>query len=145
MQDVQLYWLADQLHSAAIHLLRQSRRGDPDSGLSPARLSVLSVLVYGGPASLGDLARAEQVKPPTMSRLVDGLEGAGLVTRERAGGDRRMVRVAVTGEGRALLEAARQRRIGLLTAKLAGLKQNDAEILVGAAKLLTSLFGPGSK
>jgi hypothetical protein len=53
--------VADQLHSAAIHLLRRVRRADVESGISPARLSVLSVLVFGGPQTLGTLARAEQV------------------------------------------------------------------------------------
>ena len=70
--------LADRLHSAAIHLLRLVRVQDTASGLGPARLSALSVIVFGGPVSLNDLARAEQVRPPTMSRIVDALETAGI-------------------------------------------------------------------
>jgi DNA-binding MarR family transcriptional regulator len=73
--------LADQLHSASIHLLRGVRRVDARSGLPPAQLSALSVVVFGGPLSLGALAAAEQVRPPTMTRIVDALEAAGLVTR----------------------------------------------------------------
>src|SRR5919199_1393233 len=74
--------VADRLHSAAVHLLRLLRREDARSGLSAPRLSALSVLVFGGARTLGELAAAEQVRPPTMTRLVRALEAAGLVTRE---------------------------------------------------------------
>src|SRR4029078_8011313 len=73
--------LADALHSAAIHLLRTLRREDDASGLSAPRLSALSVVVFGGRPPLREPARAEQVKPPTMTRIVTGLERAGLVER----------------------------------------------------------------
>ena len=73
--------LADRLHSAAIHLLRLVRVQDAATGVAPARLSALSVIVFGGPVSLNDLARAEQVRPPTMSRIVDALEAEGLARR----------------------------------------------------------------
>ena len=66
--------LADRLHSTAIHLLRLVRVQDAATGIAPARLSALSVLVFGGPMSLNQLAQAEQVRPPTMSRIVDALE-----------------------------------------------------------------------
>ena len=66
--------IADRLHSAAIHLLRRVRKQDAATGEGPARLSALSVLVFGGgPMTLGQLAQAEQVRPPTMSRIVSGL------------------------------------------------------------------------
>src|SRR3989442_6953401 len=80
---------ADRLHSAAIHLLRRLRVRDRESGMGPAQLSALSVLVLGGgPRSLGELAEAEQVRPPTMIRIVAGLLRAGLVRRgkEEEGG-----------------------------------------------------------
>jgi DNA-binding transcriptional ArsR family regulator len=70
---------ADRLHSAAIHLLRGLRKRDRESGIGPAQLSALSVLAFGGPRSLAELADAEQVRPPTMSRIVAALERAGLV------------------------------------------------------------------
>jgi hypothetical protein len=59
---------ADRLHSAAIHLLRAVRRTDAELGIGPAKLSALPVLVFGGPCSIGALARAETVRLPTMSR-----------------------------------------------------------------------------
>src|SRR3954467_2258933 len=74
--------LADRLHSAAIHLLRRLRRADTASGLPAPRLSALSVLVFGGPLTVSELAAAEQVRPPTMTRIIGALEAAGLAERE---------------------------------------------------------------
>src|ERR671924_776068 len=90
---------ADRFHSAAIHALRHVRREDPASGLSAARLSALSVLVFGGPRTLGELAAAERVRPPTMTNTVRGLEEAGLVRREADPHDGRVVRVEATAKG----------------------------------------------
>src|ERR671923_550671 len=89
---------ADKLHSAAIHLLRRLRVRDRESGIGPAQLSALSVLVFGGPRSLGELADAEQVRPPTMSRIVSGLQKAGLVCRLETQ-DGRRVRLVATAKG----------------------------------------------
>src|SRR6478752_9901737 len=88
--------LADRLHSTAIHLLRLVRVQDAAAGIGPAQLSALSVIVFGGPVSLNDLARAEQVRPPTMSRIVDGLEAAGLAKRSANPEDRRAVTIEAT-------------------------------------------------
>ncbi len=88
--------VADRLHSAAIHLLRRLRREDDASGLSAPRLSALSVVVFGGPVTIGALAAAEQVRVPTMSRLVAALEADGLVRRKPDVDDGRVVRVAAT-------------------------------------------------
>src|SRR3954469_25786992 len=98
--DEGLVRLADQLHSAAIHLLRGVRRVDAQSGLPPAQLSALSVVVFGGPLSLGALAAAEQVRPPTMTRIVDALEAAALATRRQDPADARAVLIAATRTGR---------------------------------------------
>ena len=74
-----VFSVADRLHSTAIHLLRRVRKQDVASGEGPARLSALSVLVFGGAKTLGELAAAEQVKPPTMSRIIAGLARSKLV------------------------------------------------------------------
>src|SRR5262245_39466706 len=118
--------LADRLHSAAIHLLRLVRAQDTASGLGPARLSALSVIVFGGPVSLNDLARAEQVRPPTMSRIVDALEAAGLARRRTNERDRRAVLIEATSRGAAMLKQGRKRRVRFLAAHLARL--NAAEL-----------------
>src|SRR5262245_56034348 len=103
--------IAQQLHSVAIHLLRRLRRTDDHMGLSGPRASALSVLVFAGPVSLAQLAKAEQVKPPTMARLVDALEAAGLARREADRKDLRAVRIRATAKGRKLLLEGRARRL----------------------------------
>src|SRR5205085_2504422 len=102
--------VADRLHSAAIHLLRYARKQDVLSRIGPARLSALSVLVFGGPMTLGQLAIAEQVKPPTMSRIVAGLKRSGLARIDRDSRDARQIHVSATTKGERVLQEARQRR-----------------------------------
>ncbi len=111
--------LADRLHSTAIHLLRLVRGQDSAAGIGPAQLSAMSVIVFGGPVSLNDLARAEQVKPPTMSRIVDALETAGLARRRINPQDRRAVLIEATEKGVALLHEGRRRRVKFLARYLA--------------------------
>jgi DNA-binding MarR family transcriptional regulator len=131
--------LADRLHSGAIRLLRRLRRSDSDAGLSGPQASALSVLVFGGPMSLKALAAAEQVKPPTMSRLVGDMESAGLATRVRSPDDARAVVITATAHGRALLLEARERRLRDLTAALERLSPADRRVLAEAADLLRTL------
>lgn len=126
---------ADRLHSAAIHLLRRVRVADEQSGLSPARLSALSVVVFGGPLTLGTLARAEQVTPPTMTPIVAALERDGLV-RKRGGSDRRTVEITATAKGRRLMQRARRRRLDVLEALLHPLGDEDVDTLARAAELI---------
>src|ERR1700758_332694 len=116
--------MADRLHSASIHLLRRLRVRDRESGIGPAQLSALSVLVFGGPRSLGELADAEQVRPPTMSRIVTGLERAGLVKRH-ATEDGRRVRLEATAKGTKILWEGRRRRVESLAQGLSSLREED--------------------
>lgn len=131
--------LAERLHSAAIHLLRRLRRQDMASGLTAPRLSALSVIVYGGPLTLGALAAAEQVRPPTMTRIVAALEEAGLVAREPGPADRRVTLVRATGAGERLLHEGRLRRTAQLTRRLEALPPQDLATLRRAAALLEGL------
>jgi DNA-binding MarR family transcriptional regulator len=110
--------LADHLHSVAIHLLRLVRGQDSASGVGPAQLSALSVLVFGGTLSLNQLARAEQVRPPTMSRIVDGLEAQGLARRRPNQQDRRALLIEATKKGANILKLGRKRRVKLLATHL---------------------------
>jgi DNA-binding MarR family transcriptional regulator len=128
--------VADKLNSAMIHLLRRAAREDPAAGIGPAQLSALSVLVFGGATTLGRLADAEQVRPPTMTRIVAALEEAGLVRKETGRDDRRSVRVSATPAGRRLMQAARRRRIQALSGRLEGLSQRDLATLARAAALM---------
>ena len=132
-------YVADRLHSAAIHLLRALRRVDEETGLSAPRLSALSVVVFAGPLTLGDLASAEGVRPPTMTRLVTALEDAGLVTRRGDPADARITRVAATARGRGVLARGRARRAQLLEARLAELSVSDRATLNDAAGLMEGI------
>src|SRR5260370_32651637 len=119
---------ADKLPSAAIHLLRRLRVRDRESGVGPAQLSALSVLVFGGPRSLGELAEAEQVRPPTMSRIVAGLERAGLV-RRHATEDGRRVRLEATAKGTKILQEGRKRRVESLSQAVSALPRKELQQL----------------
>jgi DNA-binding MarR family transcriptional regulator len=132
--------LADQLHSAAIHLLRHLRQEDDASGLSAPRLSALSVVVFGGPVTLGQLAMAEQVKPPTMTRIVTGLEKDGLVRRKGDDRDGRLTRIHATAKGQKVLLAGRARRVELLASAVERLGATELAELGRGAQLLRLLI-----
>jgi len=131
--------LADQLHSAAIHLLRTLRKEDDSSGLSAPRLSALSVVVFGGPLTLGQLARAEQVRPPTMTRIVTGLEKAGLVKRIGDPRDHRLTRIQATAKGQRVLAEGRARRVKLLAESVRALDEAKLAALGRGIQLLNEI------
>jgi DNA-binding MarR family transcriptional regulator len=130
---------ARDLNSAAIHLLRGMRAADRASGLTPARLSALSVLVFGGPSTLGHLARTEDVSGPTMTRIVDGLVNLGLATREEHPESARQVLISPTQAGVDLMQAAAGRRVDVIVAALAALPTGDRRAIVAAAPSLREL------
>ena len=136
MSDERAVEMATRLHAAAVRLLRLLRRQDEATGLTGPRLSALSVLVFAGPMSLAELAAAEQVKAPTMSRLVEALVREGLATREPDPANRRMVSIAATPQGVKLLEAGRRRRVQALTERLARLAESEQRALARAVELL---------
>jgi DNA-binding MarR family transcriptional regulator len=127
---------ASALNSGAIHLLRSLAAVDRQAGLTRARLSALSVLVFGGTRTLGELAAAEGVAGPTMTRIVDGLIGEGLVERRPHPSDGRAVTIAATSGGETLMRAAQQLRIETIVRALAGLPAEERRLLVSAAGLL---------
>jgi DNA-binding MarR family transcriptional regulator len=133
--------IADRLHSAAIHLLRRVRKQDAATGEGPARLSALSVLVFGGPMTLGELAAAEQVQPPTMTRIVTGLEQSGLARRTADPRDARRVRIRATGKGVRLLRQGRKRRIEYLARHLQVLQPSELQALKKAVHILEKVLG----
>lgn len=133
--------IADRLHSAAIHLLRRLRVADEALGISAPRLSALSVLVFAGPMRIGELARIEQVEPPTMTRLIDGLVRDGLAIREPDPDDARAVRVRTTPAGRRRLERGRARRLERLEAALRDLSPDELRALGGGVDVLERVLG----
>lgn len=128
--------VADALHSAAIHLLRGVREEDERTGVGPARLSALSVLVFAGPMRLTELARVEQVKPPTMTKVIAGLEAAGLVKRRADSEDARAVKLEATARGTTLLQEGRQRRVKRIAAALQALTLDELDALARAAPII---------
>jgi DNA-binding MarR family transcriptional regulator len=132
--------IADRLHSAAIHLLRRLREADAASGISPSRLSTLSVLVFGGPASVRGLAEAEMVRSPTMTGIVQGLEDDGLIARAPDPHDGRAVVLRATPRGERLLRAARTRRIDAFEALLDAATPAELRVLDEAAEILEQLI-----
>jgi len=135
--------VADRLHSASIHLLRRVRRQDDESGVTAPHLSALSVLVFVGPRTLGELAAAEQVTPPSMTRIVRSREADGLVEREVDAADRRVSRVRATDEGRRILEEGRRRRIASLAERLQALAPDELATLESAAELIERVMRQG--
>jgi len=133
--DAKTFEVADCLHSAAIHLLRRLRVRDRASGVGPSQLSALSVLVFGGPKSLGELAEVEQVRPPTMSRVVAGLEAAGLV-RRKVTEDKRRLRLEATAKGTKIMHEGQRRRVESLARALASLSKREVQQLAESSDLL---------
>jgi DNA-binding MarR family transcriptional regulator len=130
--------LAERVHSAAIHVLRRLRRTDPLTGVSAAQLSVLSVLM-GGPRTIGELAAAEQVQPPTMSRLIREMQVAGLVCRSRDDTDRRVVWIQWTADGERVLSRGRELRIATLRAQVEALSEPEQRLLQAGLEIIERL------
>src|ERR1700724_1088360 len=138
--DAEAYRIGDSLHSAAIHLLRKVRAQDRSAGIGPAQLSALSVLVFGGPRSLKELAEAEQVRPPTMSRIVVGLERTRLVQRKATDDKRRML-LEATARGAKILREGRRRRVEMLARALQGLSEEEQREAGGGGDVMRRLIG----
>ena len=130
---------AEALHAGAIRVLRLVRAEDAQAGIGPAQLSALSVLVFLGEKTVGELAALEQVRPPTMSRIVDGLAQKKLVERVGSSSDRRAVRITATPAGRKLLLAGKARRVRALAKRFEGLTRDEVETLHMAAQLMARL------
>lgn len=131
--------VANMVHAAAIHLLRRLRKTDIDTGLSPARLSVLSVLVFSGGKTPGELADIEQVRPPTMTKLIQALESEGLVMRRAHKRDKRALFIKITARGRRKLINAQQLRIQILVELMNTLDVDELRTLAVASKLMERL------
>lgn len=135
--------LSEDLNRAALRLTRRLRVTDAQSGMSAARLSVLAVLVYGGPKSITALARAEQVAQPTMSKIVGGLVKADLAQVSTHSTDARVRVVTVTKKGASVLETAKQRRLRALDALLNTLPKEQIDNLGQAAASIEHMLDAG--
>ncbi len=138
-EKAEILRVADRLHSASIHLLRHLRVRDRESGIGPAQLSALSVLVFGGAKSLAELAEAEQVKPPTMSRIVAGLERAKLVKSEATREDARRIRIVPTAKGEKVMWEGRRRRVEMLAELISDLSLQEVQKLGEIAETMEGI------
>jgi DNA-binding MarR family transcriptional regulator len=134
-----VHLLADALHRAAIGLLRGIKTADQETGLSPPRLSALSVLVFGGRQSLASLAKTEGVKPPTMSKLIAELEQEGLVEKSADPRDGRGLVIVATAQGKKIMLQGRDRRLALLEDRLGRLSAKEIARLADAAPVLLKI------
>jgi DNA-binding MarR family transcriptional regulator len=130
--------LAHKLHSCAIHLLRYVRQVDPESGLSAARLSAMSVLVFRGPSTVSELAALEQVAVPTMTRIVAALEKSGLLERRTDARDRRSAILQASPKGEEVLRSAQRLRVERIRKILKGLQRSELGSLESAVDALAA-------
>ncbi|MGZ5659817.1 MAG: MarR family winged helix-turn-helix transcriptional regulator [Usitatibacter sp.] len=126
----------ERFHHLAIVMLRGMRAVDEATGFTGPRASALSVLVFGGPRSLGELAAAEGVAAPTMSRLVKAMQDEGLVESRPSPGDQRRVSIAASAKGRRLLMKGRARRLAALAKLLENASPRERAALVDVVGLL---------
>jgi DNA-binding MarR family transcriptional regulator len=131
--------IAQQLHSSLVYLLRSVRRADDGNELNAPRLSALSVVVFGGAITLGDLADAEQVRPPTMTRIVNALEAQGMVAKSKNEDDRRNIYISATVKGKRAMIAGRRRRIEALVHRIDRLSAPEQETLRSGIRVLDKM------
>ena len=136
--------LASRLAGISTVLQRHLSRADAGDGLTRARLSALGLLVMGGPRTLGELAAAEHVRPPTMTRLVHAMEADGLVAREPNPDDRRSVVIHATARGETQLDLGRRRQVAPLAQAISDLDRAERGALEDAADLLGRLLRSSS-
>lgn len=130
--------LAARLRLGVTRLARRLRQ-ESEAGFTPSMLSALASVGYRGPLTMRDLCEAEQVQPPTMTRIVAALLEAGFVTREPDPQDGRVAWVAATAEGRRHLERIRRRKEEYLARRLRSLPPRDLEALEAATAVLERL------
>jgi DNA-binding MarR family transcriptional regulator len=132
--------LAEQLHATAIRLLRSLRRVDESSGLTGPRLTALSVIVFSGSITLGKLAEAEQVRPPTMTRIVNALVKQQLVIKTQDPTDARVIQITATTKGKRVLVRGRAFRVQLLTHQIQRLEKSKQQNISAALTSIQELI-----
>ncbi len=132
--------LAARLRLGVTRLARRLRQ-EAEPGITPSLLSALSAIERSGPMTIGDLCAAEQVQPPTMTRIVAALVESGHVRRDVDAEDRRVAWVRVTREGAKFLATTRKRKEAYLARRLRGLAPDRLAVLDEAADILEDLVG----
>jgi DNA-binding MarR family transcriptional regulator len=120
--------------------LARRLRQQAEAPISPTQAAVLATIDRRGPLTLGELAEAERVQPPTITAAVDRLEQQGFVRRQRDARDRRVVGVQVTPAGEQVLDEARSRKSAYLEQRLGSLSPRDRATLDRAASILERIL-----
>src|SRR4051812_28525141 len=132
--------LASELRVSVMRLRRRlAAERHPDNELSTSQMAVLGQLYRNGDQTVGDLAVAEGVQPPSMMRTVKTLEAGGYVARRRHESDGRQVVISLSGQGLATARADRARRDAWLSRRLSELTPDQRALLRQAAPILDAL------
>jgi DNA-binding MarR family transcriptional regulator len=131
--------LTSRLRMVVARLSRRLRQ-EANEGATPSQLAALATVERHGPMTLGDLAAHERVRPPTMTRIVAGLEEGGLLSREIDPADRRVSRMTLTPEGSRLLSRSRTRKDAFLAAMLEPLDPEEIAVVERAVPILERLI-----
>ena len=128
--------LASRLRVSVARLARRLRQEGSREDATPSQLTTLATLYRDGPMTLGDLADAERVRPPSMTKIVTALVERGLVSRVPSTEDARCVRIEATAKGRAEHEEYQKRREAWLNHRLAELTSEERALLMEAVEIL---------
>ena len=128
--------VAASLRDAIARLNRRLRQTRPLGELTQSQLSALTSLDLAGALTPRELAEAERVQPPTMTRIVSKLEERGLVQRIPHPTDGRQAILSPTGSGRSVLAVNRRARDAWLGGEIAALSQEERETLRRAAEIV---------
>lgn len=131
--------LGSRLRLAMARLVRRARQEATTTEMTPSMLSAVSVIAVLGSPTLGELAAAERVTPPTVTKIVARLEDAGLVVREQDPDDRRIARVRLTDAGRRFVDRARSRAGAYMARRLKTLSDEERDVLAAAVPILERL------
>jgi DNA-binding MarR family transcriptional regulator len=131
--------LAARLRLSVTRLARRLRQKS-DVEATASQISALATIERLGPLTIGELSAAERVQPPSMTRIVAGLEELALIQRETDERDRRVARVRVTSLGQRLLERSRSKKNAYLAARLGSLSDEERAALAHAADILERLL-----
>lgn len=133
--------LAIDLRTAVMRTSRRLRVEATGEVITPGQYTVLAVLNGDGPSTLRELADREHVQAPSMTRIVNALAEQGFVTRTPHPDDGRQVRIDITDAGKDVLAEAREQRTAWLAQRVAGLSEEDREILSRAARIMQEMSG----
>lgn len=137
--------LATRLRLAVMRLARRLRRaGAAEDDVSLSMLSALACIERHQPVALGELAEAERVQPPTMTRIVARLEELGLLTRAHDEADRRVARVRLSPEGVRYVARNRRRKNAYLVSQLRDLDRDEIARVRDAVAVIESLLEGGA-